>query len=83
MEITESLASRVLEVVNAGLVYGLGSPEPGRMCVEAAVCFAMGLPHSDTPTCVGPAVRALKIRLNDARWSSNEARRPAGQPWNR
>jgi hypothetical protein len=44
------------------------------MCVEAAVCYAMGLPHSDKPTCVGTAVRAFKIRINDARWSSDKAR---------
>lgn len=73
-ELNESLARRVLEVVDAGLVNGLGVPEPGRMCVEAAVCFAMGLPHSDEPTCVGSAVRRFKIRLNDSRWSSDAAR---------
>lgn len=73
-EITEALARKVLETVNAGLVNGLGKPVPGQMCVEAAVCYAMGLPHSDKPSCVGSAVRAFKIRLNDARWSSNQAR---------
>jgi hypothetical protein len=73
-EINESLARRVLEVVDAGLVHGMGAPEPGKMCVEAAVCFAMGLPHSDEPTCVAPALRRLKIRLNDSRWSSDRAR---------
>jgi hypothetical protein len=73
-EINESLARRVLEVVDAGLVHGMGAPEPGKMCVEAAVCFAMGLPHSDEPTCVAPALRRLKIRLNDSRWSSDQAR---------
>lgn len=52
MEITREIASKVLEVVDAGLVKGLGQPLPGQMCVEAAVCFAMGLPHSDEPTCV-------------------------------
>jgi hypothetical protein len=44
------------------------------MCVEAAVCYALGLPHSDNPPCVGYAVRQYKIRLNDSNWSSNEAR---------
>lgn len=73
-ELNESLARRVLEVVDAGLVNGLGVPEPGRMCVEAAVCFAMGLPHSDEPTCVGSTVRCFKIRLNDSHWSSDAAR---------
>src|SRR5688572_33015278 len=74
MELNEALAKKVLWVVDQGLVHGLGVPEPGKLCVEAAVCYAMGLPHSDEPSCVGKAVRAFKIRLNDSRWSSNEAR---------
>ena len=74
MEITTQLASRVLEVVDAGLSSGLGEPTPGMMCVEAAVCYAMGLPHGDEPTCVSPALRQLKIDLNDKEWSSNASR---------
>jgi len=74
MKITAALAAKVLKVVDAGLVNGLGEPTPGKMCVEAAVCYALDLPHSDHPTCVGEAVRAFKIRLNDARWSSDKAR---------
>jgi hypothetical protein len=74
MEITEGVARKVLETVDAGLVRGIGKPKPGQMCVEAAVCYAMGLPHGDEPSCVSPAIRALKIRLNDSAWSSNEAR---------
>jgi hypothetical protein len=73
-EITRDVAIKVLEVVGAGLVNGVGRPEPGKMCVEAAVCYAMGLPHGDDPQCVSRALRSLKIRLNDSRWSSNQAR---------
>ena len=73
-KITKRIARKVLETVDAGLVSGLGSPEPGKMCVEAAVCYALGLPHGDNPTCVSPALRALKIALNDAAWSSDKAR---------
>jgi len=72
--INEVDARRVLEVVDAGLVNGVGNPIPGQMCVEAAVCFALGLPHGDDPGCVSPALRQLKIRLNDSRWSSEKAR---------
>lgn len=72
--VSRELAARVLEVVDAGLVKGLGSPQPGKLCVEAAVCYAMGLPHSDQPSCVLPALRALKIGLNDAAWSSDNVR---------
>ena len=74
MEITRKLAQRVDEVVRAGLVRGVGEPVPSQMCVEAAVCYALGEPHGDAPSCVGSAVRAFKIRLNDAAWPSNEAR---------
>jgi hypothetical protein len=73
-KLTKKLAAKVLSVVDAGLVHGMGEPEPGKMCVEAAVCYAMGLPHSDEPTCVALALRRLKIRLNDARWSGVPAR---------
>ena len=72
--VTAELSAKVLDIVDQGLVSGLGQPIPGKMCVEAAVCYAMGFPHSDKPTCVGAAVRSFKIRLNDSRWSSNEAR---------
>jgi hypothetical protein len=72
--INETVARKVLSVVDAGLSRGLGSPEPGNMCVEAAVCFALGLPHGDDPQCVSPALRSLKIALNDKQWSSNAAR---------
>lgn len=72
--IDEALCSRVLEVVDKGLTQGLGTPKPGKMCVEAAVNYALGLPHGDNPSCVGTAVRAFKIRLNDSHWSSDEAR---------
>jgi len=74
IQITPAIARKVLEVVDAGLVKGMGNPVPGEMCVEAAVCYAMGLPHGDQPSCVSPALRQLKIRLNDARWSSDVAR---------
>jgi hypothetical protein len=74
MEITEAIARRVLEVVDAGLTVGIGSPTPGQMCVEAAVCFALDEPHGDNPSCVALPVRNLKTRLNDSRWSSDMAR---------
>ena len=74
MKITKKLVQKVIETVDAGLCSGVGYPEPGHMCVEAAVCYALGLPHGDEPICVSPAIRALKIRLNDSAWSSNMAR---------
>lgn len=71
---TKKHAAKLVELLSHGLVSGLGKPRPGEMCVEAAVCFALGLPHSDDPKCVSPAVRQFKISLNDSDWSSNTAR---------
>ena len=74
IQITREIATKVRDIVDAGLVHGMGDPEPGKMCVEAAVCFALGLPHGDHPECVSPALRQLKIGLNDRAWSSPLAR---------
>lgn len=65
MQINLALAERVLEVVDAGLTWGMGDPKPGHMCVEAAVCYALGEPHRDKPSCVAGAVQSFKITLND------------------
>ena len=73
-EITESVARKVLQIVDAGLSKGMGNPKAGQMCVEAAVCFALDLPHGDDPACVSRALRWLKINLNDRDWSSKAAR---------
>jgi hypothetical protein len=44
------------------------------MCIEAAVCYALGLPHGDNPQCVANAVQWYKIVINDSAWSSKAAR---------
>src|SRR5690348_11285060 len=64
----------MLLVIDQGLVSGIGIPEPGKMCVEAAICYALDLPHGDNPKCVANAVRQLKISLNDKLWSTPAAR---------
>ena len=74
IEITREIATKVRDIVDAGLIDGVGVAVPGKMCVEAAVCFALGLPHGDDPGCVAPSLRRLKIRLNDSRWSSPSSR---------
>jgi len=90
IEITREMATKVRDLVDVGLVSGVGEPEAGKMCVEAAVCFALGLPHGDDPKCVAEPLRRLKIRLNDAAWSSNPGaggwltpigRGAAREPW--
>jgi len=73
-ELTREIAIKVRDTVDAGLSHGVGQPIPGQMCVEAAVCYALGLPHGDDPGCVAPALRQLKIGLNDRSWSSPQAR---------
>jgi hypothetical protein len=74
IEITREIATKVRDVIDAGLVNGVGVAEPGKMCVEAAVCYALGLPHGDDPGCVSAPLRRLKIKLNDSSWSSDQVR---------
>jgi hypothetical protein len=74
MQITQEIAAKVLTIVDKGLSSGLGVRRPGEFCVEAAVCYALDLPHGDDPGCVAPALRSLKIALNDRNWSSRAAR---------
>lgn len=74
MTITKELIESIDQALDKGLTKGLGNPIEGEMCVEALICFKLGLPHSDTPSCVGKAVRIAKISLNDCSWSSNQAR---------
>ena len=62
------------EALGRGLCVGAGS-QNGQMCIEAAICYALNLPHGDNPECVDHAVRAFKIRLNDSqRWTSPASR---------
>jgi hypothetical protein len=59
--------------LDRGLSAGVGEPDK-QVCVEAAICLALGLPLGDDPPCVAPTVRAFKIALNDGPWSSPKAR---------
>ncbi len=74
MQITQKQAKKVYSLVSKGLVKGIGQPEPGKLCVEAAICLALDLPHGDEPSCVGAQDRSFSIALNDANWSSEKAR---------
>ena len=60
-------------ILARGLSNGLGK-QGSQVCIEAAVCEALGLPHGDDPGCVANSVRSFKIRLNDSRWSAEKAR---------
>lgn len=74
VDLNPDVVHRVLSVVDRGLSHGIGKPIPGRMCVEAAVCYALGLEHGDDPKCVHQMVRKIKIILNDSEWSSRKSR---------
>src|SRR5262245_39885173 len=60
-------------ILQRGLCQGVGERH-GQMCIEAAICAALDLPHGDDPQCVEPAIRAYKIQLNDSHWSTSLAR---------
>jgi hypothetical protein len=83
-EFTEAKRLEVIEklkeIFPQGLVRGLGNPKPGELCVEAAICLALGEPHSDKPSCVHEVDREFAIVLNDSAWSSDKARAEAMLP---
>jgi hypothetical protein len=64
--ITPAMRDQVATVISAGLVKGLGEARPGALCLEAAICLALGEPHGDKPSCVAAPDRAFAIRLQDA-----------------
>lgn len=66
IENIEVVRSKLTEIVSAGLVKGLGTPEPGKLCLEAAICLALGEAHGDKPSCVAAPDNAFAIRLQDA-----------------
>lgn len=61
------------ELFARGLCSGIGAPG-GQVCIEAAIALACGEELNDAPACVHPAVQAHSITLNDALWSSPQAR---------
>lgn len=72
--VTAEQVQKILSLIDKGLTSGLGENKPGQMCIEAVICHVLEGRQSDRPQCVAPVLRSLKIRLNDANWSSNQAR---------
>lgn len=73
--VTTSLVQKIAELADKGFTSGLGSPQPGQMCVEAAVNYALGADHDDEPECVDGDIRNIKIDLNDnGSYKSNKDR---------
>jgi len=61
-------------ILSCGLSQGLGEREKN-VCIEAAICQVLGLPHGDDPGCVTESLRRFKIILNDSpKWPSPVAR---------
>lgn len=69
----ETVRAKLDEFLSRGLCSGSGTAD-GQVCVEQAIALACGEKLTDSPTCVSPVVRAFAIRLNDASWSSPQAR---------
>ena len=65
IEITHAIARKVLNTVDAGLTSGIGKRIPGQMCVEAAVCFALGEPHGLRVTLILPTGSPHAFRGRD------------------
>jgi len=79
MTTTTCDTARLRELFDRGLARGIGSAD-GQVCVEGAISLACGLGFSDAPPCVAKPDRAYAIRINDAQWSSPEARANALWP---
>src|SRR3990167_3009614 len=69
----ETIIPKFDAILSRGLCSGVGDRD-GQMCIEAAICAALDLPHGDNPSCVEPAIRSYKIALNDKTWTSPKAR---------
>ena len=76
--LNEELVKRVIGLVDKGLVRGLGEQKPGKMCVEAVICAALGLEHGDDPGCVMQPLRRFKIILNDSIFWRDDLSRASG-----
>lgn len=70
----ELAIKKLTELASKGFIVGIGTPNPGRLCIESAICLAMGEPHGDTPSCVHLLDRKLAVDLNDFAWASPQIR---------
>lgn len=63
------------KVIDKGLSFGIGKPNPGHMCVEAAISYVFDKKaRNDSPSCVHISLRHFSIALNDLSWPSNLVR---------
>jgi len=81
----EQVKTVLKQIVPMGLTADIGEAKPGKMCIEAAICFAMGEPHGDEPSCVATQDRLYSITINacqrySGEWSTDLARAEALLP---
>ena len=72
--INEENINEALRLCSFGLVKGLGTGEPGDMCIEHIICQVFEGRKGDNPSCVSNEFNKAKISLNECNWSSNKAR---------
>jgi hypothetical protein len=63
------------------LKHGAHSTRKDGMCAEEAVAALAGLGHTDSPACASRVIAACMRRINDAGWSSDEARTAGLKRW--
>ena len=74
LEITEELASRILNLVDAGLDDIPRDNTPTAAHCDPHVCWVDNMPTCSSVTSVSVPVRRVMEKLKDAPWSSEEAR---------
>jgi len=73
--INQDLVNKIHCLLDKGVTPGLSkNPKPGEMCLEQAVCYALGEEVTNKPSCVGEHVRWFVVTLNNCNWSSPSAR---------
>jgi len=73
--ITAAHVTAICDLSQGGLCSGKGSAiKPGTFCVQQLISRIFDDSSSDAPSCVNYAVRSFGIVLNDASWSSDQAR---------
>jgi len=74
-QINQEFVNKINSLLDKGVTFGVSEdPKPGKMCVEQAVCYALGEEITDRPSCVGKEIRDFVTCLNDQEWSSASAR---------
>ncbi len=78
-ELPKGFFKEYMKILNRGLSDGMGnrgehSGKPGKVCIEAAVCWALGEDHTDNPKCVSPTIRLFGIELNDSMYVNDKVR---------